>query len=53
MANLGLVLMVFAFVAAVFAAWGRWSPPINLIGLALAFFFAAVIFGNVHPLTVR
>jgi hypothetical protein len=54
MANLGLVLLVFAFVAAVgaTAGWPQW-PRVNLIGLALAFYFAALIFGSVHPLLVR
>jgi hypothetical protein len=45
MANLGLVLLVFAFVCFFFGS--KWNPPgWNLIAVGLAFWTAAEIFGG-------
>jgi hypothetical protein len=46
MEKLGLVLMVFSFVCFVLSIWvpTHWN---KLIGAGLAFFTAALIFGNV------
>ncbi len=50
MANIGLVLLVFAFVSACFAvrvaSIGNW----NLLALAVAFWIAAEIFGGISKL---
>lgn len=49
MANLGIVLLVFAFVCAVLATFNigaRW----NLIAATLAFWLAAEIFGGAQRL---
>lgn len=48
---LGLVLLVFAFVCACLATWGPFGWPAwrfnpSLIAAALAFYFAALIFGQ-------
>jgi hypothetical protein len=47
MQNLGLVLLVFAFVimcvATVISSTGRW----NLLAVALAFYIAAELFGGI------
>lgn len=51
MGNVGLILLVFAFVCAVIAA--LWAQPpgylgrVNFLGAALAFWLAAVLFGGV------
>lgn len=44
--NLYLILLVFAFVCAVLAAFNVGAPRWNLIAAALAFYFAALIFGG-------
>jgi hypothetical protein len=45
MANVKLILLVFAFVTAALAAAGVPSGRYNLIGAALAFLIAATLFG--------
>lgn len=49
MGNLGLVLLVFAFVCFCMAGW-LWAPAVvcgyRLIAIGLAFFMAALIFGG-------
>lgn len=48
--SLYLILLVFAFVCEVLACVGVPSPPrFNLMAAGLAFFFAALLFGeHVH-----
>ena len=41
-----LVLMIFAFVCAVLAAVSVPSGRINLVGAALAFYFASLLWGH-------
>ena len=54
MANLGLVLLIFAFVCACFASRLAVIAGWNLLALAVAFWLAAEIFGGVsHILGVR
>lgn len=43
---LGTILLCFAFVCAVLAAVSVPSGRINLVGAALAFYFAALLFGH-------
>jgi hypothetical protein len=48
MNNIGIVLLVFAFVCAVLAAvWGEVGGRFNLGSAAIAFWIAAEIFGGV------
>jgi hypothetical protein len=48
MEKLGLILLVFAFVCFVIAAWGTSQPHYGrLIAAGLAFLSAAFIFGGV------
>jgi hypothetical protein len=48
MDKLGLVLLVFAFVCFCLAAWQAAAPHWNkLVAAGLAFFAAALVFGNV------
>ncbi len=48
MTTLYLILLVFAFVCAVLATVGVPSPSrFNLLAAALAFYFAALLFGGV------
>jgi len=47
MANLGLVLLVFAFVCACISVRMSQVGAWNMLGLALAFYFAAALFGGV------
>ncbi len=44
--NLHLILLVFAFVCAVLAAFNIGAPRWNMVAAALAFYFAALIFGG-------
>lgn len=46
MANLGLVLLIFGFVAACFAVRVPTIGSWNLLPLAIAFWLAAEIFGG-------
>lgn len=47
MGNIGLILVVFAFVLAVIASWVMADPWWRrLMAASLAFFFAAIIFGG-------
>lgn len=46
MNNLYIILLVFAFVCSVLAAFNIGAPRWNLIAAALAFYFAALIFGG-------
>ncbi len=51
MGNIGLILVVFAFVCSVLACFGFGAPYWNrLIAAALAFYFASVIFSGAGAL---
>ena len=47
MQNLGLVLLVFAFVCAVFAAWQEQFRGVHMGWLAITFWIAAELFGGI------
>lgn len=51
MQNLGLVLLVFAFVCFVISAWAAAAPYWNkLVSIGLAFLVAAELFGGIAAL---